>query len=98
MFVRIGLFAARHAKAILIGTLIVLLGAGAFGFTAFSKLKSQGFDDPASESTQVAREIEAKFGGGDGLVFLIRGPVDDPAVRRAGTDLTGQLGADPELR
>jgi RND superfamily putative drug exporter len=98
MFVRIGLFATRHAKAILIGTLIVLIGAGAFGFTAFGKLKSQGFDDPSSESTQVTNEIKAKFGGGDGLVFLIKGPVDDPAVRQAGTDLTKQLTADPGLR
>ncbi len=97
MFVRIGLFATRHAKAILVATLIVLVGAGAFGFTAFGKLKSQGFDDPASESSQVTADIAAKFGGGDSLVFLIRGPVADPAVQTAGKDLTQQLSADPRL-
>ncbi|MEV4316565.1 MMPL family transporter [Actinocrispum sp. NPDC049592] len=98
MFVRIGLFATRHARAILVATLIVLVGAGALGFTAFGKLKSQGFDDPASESSQVTADIAAKFGGGDGLVFLIRGPVADPAVQTAGKDLTQQLSADPQLR
>jgi RND superfamily putative drug exporter len=98
VFVRIGQFATRHAKAVLVSTLILLIGATAFGFTAFGKLKDRGFDDPNSESTQVTREIEAKFGGGDGLVFLIRGSVEDPAVRQAGTDLTRQLTADPALR
>jgi RND superfamily putative drug exporter len=98
MFGRIGRFATRHAKAILVATLILLAGAGAFGFTAFSKLKSGGFEDPAAQSSQAAAEIRTHFGERADLVFLIKGPVDDPAVRQAGTDLTKRLAADPELR
>jgi putative drug exporter of the RND superfamily len=98
MFVRIGLFAAHHAKAVLIGTLLVLIAAGAFGFTAFSKLQSGGFEDPGAESSQAAALVKSNFNGGDSLVFLIRGLVGDPAVRQAGTDLTRQLAADPGLK
>jgi RND superfamily putative drug exporter len=98
MFGRIGRFSARYAKAILIVTALVLAGAGAFGFTAFGKLKSEGFNDPAAESSQAADLVTTHFGGGSDLVFLIRGPVDDPAVKQAGTALTQQLTADGELR
>ncbi|MBP2324200.1 RND superfamily putative drug exporter [Kibdelosporangium banguiense] len=98
MFGRIGRFAARHAKAILIVITLVLAGAGAFGFTAFGKLKSQGFNDPAAESSQAAELVRSHFDGGASLVFLIKGPVDDPAVEQAGTTLTQQLSGDPELR
>ncbi|TCO46734.1 MMPL family transporter [Actinocrispum wychmicini] len=98
MFVRVGMFAARHAKAVLIGTLVVLIAAGAFGFTAFSKLKSGGFDDPDSPSSQAAALVRSDFNGEDGVVFLIKGPVDDPAVRQAGTALTQRLSSDPTLK
>jgi RND superfamily putative drug exporter len=98
MFGRIGRFSVRYAKAILIVTALVLAGAGAFGFTAFGKLKSEGFTDPAAESSQAADLVKTHFGGGSDLVFLIKGPVDDPAVTQAGTALTQQLSADPDLR
>ncbi|GAB3905148.1 MMPL family transporter [Kibdelosporangium lantanae] len=98
MFLRLGLFVARHARSVLVATLLVVIAAGAFGFTAFSKLRSGGFDDPNAESSQVSALLKANFGVTDGLVFLIRGPVDDPAVKQAGVELTKQLAADPKLR
>ncbi len=98
MFGRIGRFVTGHAKAILVVTVFVLAGAGAFGFTAFGKLESQGFDDPASESTQAAELVKTHFGGTDSLVVLIKGRLDEPAVRQAGGELTGQLTQDPDLR
>jgi putative drug exporter of the RND superfamily len=98
MFGRIGRFSARYAKAILIVTALVLAGAGVLGFTAFGKLRSQGFNDPAAESSQAADLVKTHFGGGSDLVFLIKGPVDEPAVKQAGMTLTQQLSADPDLR
>nr|CEL17085.1 FIG01123256: hypothetical protein [Kibdelosporangium sp. MJ126-NF4]CTQ91685.1 FIG01123256: hypothetical protein [Kibdelosporangium sp. MJ126-NF4] len=98
MFGWIGRFATGHAKAVLIVTVLLLGGAGAFGFTAFDKLKGEGFNDPASESTQAEELVNRHFDGGDELVFLISGPVDDASVRAAGTSLTDQLKADPNLR
>ncbi|WP_158883855.1 MMPL family transporter [Amycolatopsis anabasis] len=100
MFTSLGRFAVGHARGILAGTLLVLVAAGALGFTAFGKLKSQGFSDPAAESSQAADLVNARFGGAADLVFLVaahEGTVDGPAVSSAGTQLTDRLAADPDL-
>src|SRR5947199_10747653 len=91
MFGRIGRFAAGHARAVLIVTVLVMIGAGALGFTAFGKLKTEGFADPNAESSQAQALLDGHFGGRTNLVFLIAansGPVDDPALQQAATDLT----------
>src|SRR5439155_20629703 len=100
MFGRIGQLVTNHARAVLVITVLVMIGAGAFGFTAFGKLKTQGFADPDADSTQAQELIAGQFGGQTNLVFLITantGSVDDPAVRRAGADLTGRLAGDNRL-
>ncbi|TKG71280.1 MMPL family transporter [Prauserella endophytica] len=100
MFARIGRFAADHARAVLAVTLLVLVGAGALGFTAFGKLQAEGFTDPSAESTRAADLIDARHGGSADLVFLVTadtGTVDDPAARQAGADLTARLAGDPAL-
>ncbi|ALG12697.1 MMPL family transporter [Kibdelosporangium phytohabitans] len=98
MFGWIGRVVTGHAKAILVLTALLLAGAGAFGFTAFGKLKGEGFTDPSSESARAAELAGRHFNGGDQLVFLVGGNVDDPAVRGAGTTLTNQLTNDRDLR
>ncbi|RZS40975.1 RND superfamily putative drug exporter [Herbihabitans rhizosphaerae] len=100
MFERIGTFAARHAKAVLAVTLVVLAGAAVLGFTAFGKLKSEGFTDPNAESSQAQQLINQHFGGQSDLLFLITpktGGVDEPAAREAGARLTQRLAGEPEL-
>src|SRR5437667_1610379 len=97
MFATIGRFAANHAKAVLAGTLLVLIAAGAFGFTAFGKLKAEGFDDPAAESVSAQQLIKSEFGGSSDLVFLVTarsGSVDEPSARTAGAALSDKLAAD----
>jgi RND superfamily putative drug exporter len=97
MFERIGRFTARRARAILAATVLILVGAAALGFTAFGKLQDGGFEDPNAQSTQAQRLVNEQFGGRANLVFLISantGTVDDPAVKRAGTDLTARLSGD----
>jgi putative drug exporter of the RND superfamily len=77
-----------------------MIGAGALGFTAFGKLQSQGFTDPAADSSQAQDLIQTRFGGGADLVFLVHaktGTVDDPATRSAGAELTTRLAADRDL-
>jgi putative drug exporter of the RND superfamily len=101
MFERIGQFAASHAKAILAVTVLVLIGAGALGFTAFGKLQDGGFTDDAAESTQARALLNQQFGDRANLVFLISansGTVDDTAVQRAGTDFTNRLSSDPDVK
>jgi RND superfamily putative drug exporter len=100
MFGRIGHFVTHHARAVLVITVLVLIGAGAYGFTAFGKLKTQGFADPNSDSAQAQALIEDHFGGRTNLVFLVEaagGNVDEPAAKQAGTDLTGRLSRDNRL-
>src|SRR5437660_604215 len=100
MFGRIGRFAAGHARAVLVVTVLVMIGAGALGFTAFGKLKTEGFADPKAESSQAQDLINGHFGGRTNLLLLIAartGTVDDPAVKQAGTELTNRLAADSRL-
>jgi putative drug exporter of the RND superfamily len=101
MFGRLGRFAASRARAVLVVTTLVMVGAAALGFTAFGKLRTDGgFDDPAAESSQAQELIDREFGGDTDVVFLMTagsGTVDDPAVRAAATELTERLAADNSL-
>jgi putative drug exporter of the RND superfamily len=100
MFGRIGQFVTHHARAVLVITVLLMVGAGAYGFTAFGKLKTQGFADPAADSSQAQQLIDSQFGGRTNLVFLVEadtGTVDDPAVRQGGADLTTRLRGDTRL-
>jgi RND superfamily putative drug exporter len=101
MLTRLGRLALRRRWAILAATLVAVALAGAFGGGAIGHLKSGGFDDPAAESVTAAATLRDTFGAGDpNLVLLVtaaRGDVDDPAVARAGRDLTRRLAAEPDL-
>ncbi|OLF12238.1 hypothetical protein BLA60_09620 [Actinophytocola xinjiangensis] len=109
MFSRLGRFAARRARTILVLSALVVVAAGALGFTAFGKLQTDGgFADPASESSQAQELVDQEFGGGTDVVFLMSagddngddtgdGGVDDPAARSAGAALSERLAADPAL-
>ena len=54
MMDRWGAFVARRALAILLAGLVLVIGAGAYGFGVFDHLAQGGFDDPDSQS---AREL-----------------------------------------
>ncbi|NKQ52551.1 MMPL family transporter [Amycolatopsis sp. K13G38] len=100
MFVRIGRFAATHARAVLTVALVLMIGAGALGMTAFGKLQSQGFTDPGAESSQAQTLIDRNFGGSPDFLLLVRadqGTVDDPAVRAAATALSARVASDHDL-
>ena len=72
MFGRIGRFAATHARSVLLVTLLVMVGAGALGFTAFGKLKTDGgFVDPDAESSKAQELVDQRFGGDSDVVFLV---------------------------
>ncbi|HET6502362.1 MAG TPA: MMPL family transporter [Amycolatopsis sp.] len=100
MFVRLGRFATDHSRAVLAVAALLLICATALGFSAFGKLHTEGFTDPAAESSRAQALIEQRFGGAANLVFLVEartGTVDDAPVRAAGTALATRLAADPEL-
>jgi putative drug exporter of the RND superfamily len=100
MFAAIGRFAATRARGTLIVALILLIGAAAVGFTAFGKLKPEGFDDPAAESSKVQRVIDDEFGGDVDVVAMVSttlGTVDDTTVSTDAAALATRIADDPEV-
>jgi RND superfamily putative drug exporter len=84
----------------LVASVVMLAAVGFVGFSAFSKLHTGGFEDPAAESTKAAGLLESQFGGAADLVFVVDvGPagVDAPTSSAAGANLTEALSADPDL-
>jgi RND superfamily putative drug exporter len=100
MLTSLASYVVRHAKAVLIISAIVLVGAGVVGSSAFGKLLTEGFDDPAAESV-AANDLIAASGGETDLILLARvssGTVDDPVAADAGAALTDQIGAQDGVR
>ena len=98
MLARLGRFTVLHRKAVLVGTAVFFVVAGALGGGVASRLVSGGFDDPSSESSRARDEIEREFGDQDPDVVLLvtarRGTVDDPDVVAAGNALTTELASE----
>ena len=94
MLPRLGGFLSRRAKSVLLVSTLMLAAATIVGFGAFGKLKGGGFDDPASESSRVERELTDHFGGQTNLVLLVHaraGDVESPEVSTLGRNLAKQV-------
>ncbi|MBL7489054.1 MMPL family transporter [Frankia sp. AgB1.9] len=101
MFARLARGVTGRPRIVLTVALLFVLGAAVLGVGAFGKLLSNGFDDPKSDSTRAANEVDARFGGTPNLVLLVTarsGSVDDPAVAAAGRSLSAELGKEPGVR
>jgi RND superfamily putative drug exporter len=100
MFRWIGDLVTRRARGVLaLGVLGVVL-ATVVGVGAFSKLETEGFDDPASDSSRAAALLEDRFAGTSDYVLVVEavdGDVDSPASAAAGRELTERLRSDPDL-
>jgi putative drug exporter of the RND superfamily len=98
MLARLGRFTVRHRKAVLVGTVVFFVVAGALGGDVASRLSSGGFEDPASESSRASDTIEREFGNQTpDLVLLVtakNGTVDDADVVEVGNALTARLGSE----
>ncbi len=100
MFRRAGAFVTRHPRLVLVGALVFLVLSVVFGMDAAGRLKTQGYDDPRSESSRAARLAGERLGASPNLVLVARSgsaSVDDPAARGAGEELTGRLAAQPHV-
>jgi putative drug exporter of the RND superfamily len=96
-FVR--LIIGRHRAVLAAAMLLALLG-GLAGPTLFGKLSAGGWDNPRAESGRAADLLAAEFGEQrPNLVLLATAPdgVDDPATAAAGTALSRQLAAEPDV-
>src|SRR5919106_549388 len=93
-------FVVGHARLVLAGSVVALIGLTVLGVGAFGKLQSEGFNDPAADSTLAAEVIEEHFDDDADLVFVVDAQgrsVDDPAVASAAFALSAEMSADPEL-
>ncbi|MFI7178260.1 MULTISPECIES: MMPL family transporter [Streptomyces] len=90
----------RYPRLVLVGTLVFLSLSVVFGMDATGRLKTQGYDDPRSESSRAAHVAAERQGASPNLVLVARsgnGSVDAPAVRGAGAELTARLSAQPHV-
>lgn len=97
-FARLGRFTVRFRWPVLIGYLVALAVFGVLGAGVFGSLKSEGFLDPGSQSSQAATALEEEFAVRAPVTALIvRFPqsVDDPATLQAAEGLSADLQAMP---
>ncbi|WBO62961.1 MMPL family transporter [Streptomyces camelliae] len=100
MYRRLGAFATRRPRCVLLAALGFLVLSLVAGPSATGRLKTQGYDDPASDSSYAARTTAPYHGTAPNLVVVARarhGGVDDPAARDAGHTLTRRLAAQPHV-
>ncbi|MFF4009822.1 MMPL family transporter [Streptomyces sp. NPDC001717] len=100
MYPRAGVFVTRRPRLVLLAALVFLVLSVVFGASSAGRLKTQGYDDPRSESSRAARVAAEHPGASPNLVVVARtrgGYVDDPATRRAGEALTRRLAGLPHV-
>ena len=101
MFDRLGQFVVRRRKSVLAFYLAFLLVAGLFGFNVFSNVKSQGYDNPNSESATVEKMLKDEFKVRENsVVFIVdtATPITDPkteaTVTKIATEVAGEENVD----
>ncbi|HET7718688.1 MAG TPA: MMPL family transporter [Acidimicrobiales bacterium] len=98
MLASLGRFVVRRRVLVLVVAVVAMFVAGAAGGGVAQHLSGGGFEDPAAESSQAKRVLEASFGTRNpNLVLLVTaggGSVDSPTAAAAGAALTRELGAE----
>ncbi|NUS43715.1 MAG: MMPL family transporter [Mycobacteriaceae bacterium] len=86
MLTKVAWFATARPKAVLAGTLLVMVVCGIFGASVSKHLQSGGFVAPGLDSFKASQYIDKNFPGGDpNLVVTVNsaGGVDSPAAGAA---------------
>lgn len=94
MFSRIGQFVVRFPKVILAIYLIFIAAAAAIGFGVFGNVKSQGYDDPGSDSAQVDLLLRDEFKVRESsVVFIVDTPtaISDPATEKVISQIAAEV-------
>ncbi len=101
MLQRLGRFAVRRRRLVLVATFVAVVVSGAVGGGAFERLTAGGFNDPEAESSRGAEKLDRLFDTGDpNLILLVtakQGSVDDRAVAAEGIALTEELQGEPSI-
>ena len=87
MFTTLGRAVFRRRRRVLAAGVLLLVLAGVWGTTVFSRLVGGGFEDPGSDSARAAVALERALGRDAADVVVLYtdpdGTVDDPAFRRS---------------
>ncbi|MCX5409660.1 MMPL family transporter [Streptomyces sp. NBC_00335] len=97
---RAGVFVTRRPGLVLFAALVFLALSVVFGAEATGRLKTQGYDDPRSQSSRAARMAAEHLGASPNLIVVAQardGSVDGPAARSEGEELTRRLAAQPHV-
>jgi len=89
-------FVVRRRRSVLIAYVALLAVFGGVGFGVFPNLGGEGFDDPGSESGEVQRLLEDRYGATDpAAVIVLRtdAGVDDPASAERATAILDEIAA-----
>lgn len=77
VFTRLGHAVVHRRRIVLVGYLVSMVLFGIFSVQVFGAMKSSGFNDPASQSSQVEKILRSEFGVSDpAAVLLISTPND----------------------
>lgn len=88
----------RRRAAILLGTIALVLIAGAWGSTVMNKLGAGGYSDPGSESMQVERIVQEHFGRQTPDAVAVYTVPDGHTLDDIGDDISRSLDSiDPSL-
>ncbi|MCX3060317.1 MMPL family transporter [Streptomyces beihaiensis] len=96
MFDRLSRLVLRSPRKVVLLTILLVFLAGAAGGGLQSRLTMGGYESSGTESSKAAEQLQQTFKQGEPNVLLLikdkRG-VDDPAVAKAGHDLSAKLAA-----
>ncbi len=100
MLNRLGVFAARYHRAVLIASALLFVVVTILGMGAFKRLQSGGQVSASASSSQAEALVASHFGGEQGLVIVISardGSVSSPAVVAVGKKVTATLESNSDI-
>lgn len=96
MLTRLATFTVRRKRWVLSFTALFIIVAVVFGTGAFGVLKTEGFDDPSSESARADALLEERFEGGEPNIVLVltaeTRDIDEPSLVADGAAIVQRLG------
>lgn len=101
MFLRWGYFVARHRVAVMLLSLVLLLLMVPLIPSGLDRLSAEGWEDPAAESSVVARNLGDHFGEGGSVFWIIFSSdtlqATDPAFQAEVQQAIAPLADRPEI-